>query len=404
MGACTLNAHAQTAEAPDIGAAIQTGTPIIEFRPRVELVDQTGRVSDGKSFTARTRLGWQTAKWNSLQALVEFEDVRQLGPEDYDSNVNGKTTYAQIFDPDVTEVNRAQIVWTPSTAHTLTIGRQRINLDDQRFIGSVAWRQDEQTFDAVRLDSDFGRLDLTYAWIAHANRIFGQAQDWNSDSHIANLSYAFADPLKVTAFGYALNFTESAAAIRNQSSLTYGLKASGRAWFDAFKLEYAATYANQTDYGRSLLTYNLDYYSAEATLTWEEFAGRINYESMEGNGARGFTTPLATLHAFNGWSDAFIANGVKTTIDGLKDLNVQVTWSPRWKWDYLFNLAFLVRHHDFEAERTGADLGEEWDAQITGAITSRLSWLAKYADYDGPGVAPAPTDRKKLWFGLEWKL
>jgi hypothetical protein len=32
----------------------------------------------------------------------------------------------------------------------LTLGRQRINLDDQRFVGSVGWRQNEQTFDAVR--------------------------------------------------------------------------------------------------------------------------------------------------------------------------------------------------------------------------------------------------------------
>ena len=125
---------------------------------------------------------------------------------------------------------------------------------------------------------------------------------------------------------------------------------------------------------------------------------------MEGNGARGFATPLATLHAFNGWADAFVANGVKTTVDGLNDANISVTWSPRWKWDYLFNLAFLARYHDFEAQRTGADLGTEWDLQATGAFTSRLSWLVKFADYDGPGIAPAPADRQKFWLGLEWKL
>lgn len=397
---------ASAQEAPlDFGTAIQKGTPILEFRPRFERVDQTGRPNDGEAFTLRTRVGWQTAKWANLQALIEFEDVRQLADENYDTLINGKTTYAQIFDPDVTELNRAQIVWTPAPQHTITLGRQRINLDDQRFIGGVAWRQDEQTFDAARIDSDFGRFDVTYAYIAHVNRIFAEAQDWGSDSHIANFSYAFAEPLKVTGYVYALDFTKpSAAGVRNQSNLTYGLKASGKKWIDSFRLDYSAAWATQKDYGSSLLDYDLDYLSGEASLTWEEFTGRIAYEELQGNGARGFATPLATLHAFNGWSDAFIVNGVKTTVDGLADLNATLTWSPRWKWDYLFNLSFLARYHDFEAERTGADLGSEWNLQATGAITPRLSWLLKYADYDGPGVAPAPADRNKIWFGFEWRL
>ena len=397
---------ASAQDAPlDFGTAVQKGTPILEFRPRYERVDQTGRPNDGEAFTMRTRLGWQTAKWANLQALIEFEDVRQLAEENYDTNTNGKTTYAQIFDPDVTELNRAQVIWAPAPEHTITLGRQRINLDDQRFVGSVAWRQDEQTFDGARIDSDFGRLDVTYAYLAHVNRIFAEAQDWGMDSHIANVSYAFAEPLRVTGFVYALDFTKpSTAAVRNQSGLTYGVKVTGKKWFDSLRLDYAASWATQSDYGSSLLDYDLDYLSGEATLTWEEFAGRISYEQMEGNGARGFTTPLATLHAFNGWSDAFIANGVKTTVDGLVDANATFTWAPRWKWDYLFNLAFLARFHDFEAERTGADLGSEWDLQVQGAITPRLGWLVKYADYDGPGVAPAPADRNKIWIQFEWKL
>lgn len=408
IAACgtAASAQAQAGDPPaDITAAIQAGTPIIELRPRFEFVDQDGRANEGEAFTLRTKLGWQTAVWENLQALVEFEDVRQLGSENHDTTLNGKTTYGQIFDPDVTELNRAQIVWTPASEYTLTLGRQRINLDDQRFIGGVAWRQDEQTFDAARIDADFGRLDVTYAWIAHVNRIFGEAQDWNSDSHIVHATYSVADPLKLAGFAYALNFTEpETTAVRNQSNLVYGVKASGKTWLEDFKLDYAATIARQQDYGESLLDYELDYVSAEATLTWEEFAGRVNYEAFDGNGTRGFATPLATLHAFNGWSDAFIANGVKTTVDGLEDINATFTWSPRWRWDNLFNLAFTARYHDFSAQRTGADLGQEWDLQATGAFTPQLSWLLKFADYDGPGVAPAPADRTKVWFGVEFKL
>jgi hypothetical protein len=396
-------AHAQDAP-PDFGAAIQQGTPILEFRPRFEDVSQTGRL-DGEAFTARTRLGWQTARWYNLQGLIEFEDVRQLGPENYDTNVNGRTAYAQIFDPDVTELNRLQVVWTPDSWFTATLGRQRINLGDQRFIGGVAWRQDEQTFDAAKFDADLGRFDITYAYIGHVNRIFAEAQDWDSNSHVVNASYTFADPLKVTAFAYALDFNKpTTPAVRNQSNVSYGVRATGKQWFGAVNIAYSASYATQTEYGESLLDYELDMMSADVTATLEEFSGRLSYESLEGNGTRGFATPLATLHAFQGWSDAFIVNGVKTTVDGINDLNATITWSPRWKWDYLFNLSFLARYHDFEAERTGADLGTEWNLQAAGAITPRLSWLLKYADYDGPGVAPAPADRTKWWFGFEWRL
>jgi hypothetical protein len=107
---------------------------------------------------------------------------------------------------------------------------------------------------------------------------------------------------------------------------------------------------------------------------------------------------------FNGWSDAFIAAGVKTTSDGLRDANMTLTWSPDWKWGDIRGFSFLLRHHDFRVDRTGAALGEEWNASAFGQLARNLSWLIKYADYDGPGPGAAPADRSKIWFGLEWKL
>jgi len=73
---------------------------------------------------------------------------------------------------------------------------------------------------------------------------------------------------------------------------------------------------------------------------------------LEGNGTRGFTTPLATTHAFQGWADAFVQplGGNKGFVDGLEDLNFTLNAKPRWKWDYLFNIDVLVRYHDFNDE------------------------------------------------------
>ena len=91
-------------------------------------------------------------------------------------------------------------------------------IDDQRFVGNVGWRQDEQTFDALRADFTLGRLKATYAYVFHVNRIFGQALDWKSVSHLLNVTYAVADPLRLEGFVYALDFSNSPA----NSTLTAG--------------------------------------------------------------------------------------------------------------------------------------------------------------------------------------
>ena len=76
---------------------------------------------------------------------------------------------------------------------------------------------------------------------------------------------------------------------------------------------------------------------------------------------------------------------------------------------YLFNSEFTVRYHDFDAERTGANLAGEWDLQATAAITTKLTALIKYADFDRKEFVPAgttlaPADRTKFWFSLEYRL
>lgn len=409
-----LNAAKAQEAATTITDAITAGKPIFEARARYESVDQTGIANKGQSATLRTRLGWETAEWNNFKALLEFEDVRQIGPEDYVVNVpgattpslNGKAGYPIINDPEVTELNRLQLSWKPSQNFGATLGRQRILINDQRFIGNVGWRQDEQTFDAARIDAGFGKLKATYAYVDKVSRIMGEDRDWDSDSHLFNASYAFAEPLKLEGFVYALDFSNGAI----NSSLTKGVKVSGKTWLNLFQLAYNATYAEQEDYRNTPTSYDLSYFGGDVAATFDIYTLKVSYESLEGNGARGFTTPLATTHAFQGWADAFVSpGGNKGFVDGIEDLNVTLQVKPRFKFTYLFNPDFLVRYHDFNAERTGAKLGSEWDVQATASITKQLSVLLKYANFDGEssvpaGTAAAPADREKVWVSLEYKL
>lgn len=404
---------------PTISDQIGAGKLILEVRARYETVDQTHTATlldKANAFTIRTRLGWETAEWNGLKGLVEFEDVRQAGPEHYAVNVPGAATpplngadkarYPVVNDPDVTELNRAQLTWTPSAALQVTAGRQRILLDDQRFVGNVGWRQDEQTFDAVRADVALGRFKATYAYVTHINRILGELRDWDSDSHLFNATWSPAEALRLQGFVYALDFGNSAI----NSSITKGVKASGKAWLGLYQLAYNATWARQSDYHHNTPDFSLDYFGADLAATFDIYTAKVSYESLEGDGTRGFTTPLATVHAFNGWSDAFVSpGGNKSFVDGLEDLNVSLNVKPRFRATYFFNTDLVARYHDFDDQRTGANLGHEWDLQFTAAITTKLSVQLKYADFQRVktvpvGTAAPPASRTKTWLTLEYKF
>lgn len=396
MGAILAFAPGETALAgPSSGIveAVEAGSLILDMRARYEGVDQDGLAETADALTLRTRLGWQTGKWNDLTALVEFEDVHAIGGQRFNSTLNGNTAYPVVADPNVTELNRAQIVWTPSQSFTATVGRQIITIDDQRFIGAAAWRQDQQTFDAVRLELNHGPFSASYSYIDRVNRVFADAQDWDSDSHVFNAAYAPAKSLRIEGFLYALDFEQSPA----NSSLTYGVRANGSVKFAPMTLSYTGAFARQTDYRGNTSRFNLDYWSVDLSGTWDVYTLKGNYEVFEGDGSRGFGTPLASLHPFQGWADVFAT----TPASGIEDASIALSFKPKLQLGRLSNFVLTGAYHDFKAQRGGRALGREVDFQMTTTITKQLSALVKFADYDG---VPGFPGRQKVWFGLEFKL
>lgn len=384
---------ASAADVSDIGAAITGGKLILEMRGRYETVEQAGFAEDAEAITLRTRLGWETASWNGVKALVEFEDTRNLGADRYNDGVPPAEPYPVIGDPEVTELNRAQLTWTPSKTFTATIGRQRILLDDQRFVGNVGWRQDEQTYDAARADITAGKLKVSVAYLDQINRVFAEALDYDSESWLVNASWPVSDLFSPTVFLYALDFETAPAA----STITTGARVTGKASASGVAFAWAGSYAKQEDYASNPGTFDLDYYAAELSAAVGPITVKGAYESLEGDGVRGFATPLATLHAFQGWADVFLT----TPAAGIEDANFTLAWKAPLKTTYLSNVVLTARHHDFEAEQTGADLGSELDFMVAAQITPRISATAKFADYDGvPGFA----DRQKIWVGFDFKL
>jgi hypothetical protein len=415
VAAITTEADKQVIAPPaplpqDSASTILAGKLIFELRPRYEFVDQTGIAREAKSATLRTRLGWETAGFHGFRALLEFENISQLGGENYNTTLNGKTTFPVVADQAVSEINRAQVSWTNGPNLTIVAGRQRINLDDQRFIGGVAWRQDEQTFDGIKADFGLGKLRGSYTFFNRVNRIFAEALDWEGDSHLLNLNYAISEPLKLQAFAYNLDFggtgktAANLTAARNASTDTLGARVSGKVWLGLIGVGYGYTYAEQKDAGANPLNVDLGFSSAEVIGSFDIYTVRLGYEVAEGNGVRNFVAPLGTAHAFQGWADAFDINSPTAVPNGVEDLNLTLNLRPRWRKDKFFNLDFTFRYHDFQTQRTGVEIGTEFDAQFTAAFTPQLSMIVKGAKFDGSGLPGIPADRTKIWVGLEYRL
>jgi hypothetical protein len=401
LGIClaAVAAHADGLE-PIKGAFGET-KPLIDMRLRSEDVDQDPLPNDAHAITLRARLGFETGKaWNT-SLLVEGEGVIPL-EDDYrpDPAVPTMTSYPVVADAEDYEINRLQLTNTSLPGTTITLGRQRILLDDQRFIGNSGWRQNEQTFDALRIvNRSVKNLVLEATYLDRVNRVNGPDSPqgvYKGDSVLLNAGYQ-TKVGKISGFGYLLDFENIVgvpAAIRDSSS-TFGLRFAGEKPAGKFKIAYMASYATQTDYADNPLNFDLAYEAAEVGATFRQFGAALGIEVLEGNGVKGFTTPLASLHKFQGWADKFLA----TPPNGIEDKYINATATLKGVGP-LDTLAIVLSYHDYEAEHISADYGSEWNTSIA-AKWKRVNVMLKYADYT-QGVLAAARDTDKFWTQVEF--
>lgn len=374
--------------------------PIIDARIRYEGVDQT--TVDADALTVRLRTGVELKHAPShLSVLVEAEGTLGLNNE-YNAfpfvlpgSSQRRPQYAVVADGESIDLNRAQIMYKVKD-FALTVGRQRINLDDQRFVGSVAWRQNEQTFDAVRAEATVGPVSIDATYAIQQDSIFGseagprRAMDGDFVFVQAGVK---AGPLLVKGFSYIIDYDE-AFAFAN-SSQTYGGRVSGSIPLSkAVKLNVLASYARQMDIGRNPVNYEADFVVGELGLAYQGFTLTGGYEMLGADKAAGksFQTPLATLHKFNGWADLFLT----TPGNGLEDYYVTLAKVfPKVK--AVQGLNANVTYHEFRSDVGNVKFGTEWDASL-GFKTKKVGWLVKYANYNADKFG---VDRQILWLQAE---
>jgi Alginate export len=398
---CTATAAADSADDAVNGIAVPIvgGTVKLDLRARYEHADADG-LAPSNAQTLRTRLGYGTQPWEGLSAYVEMENISAA---DHDSffdalppNLDDRTP---IADPSDTELNQAYaMIDRPDFGRTKVIGgRQRIVLDDHRFIGNVGWRQNEQTYDSAWAQSGFWTDGLTagYGYIWDVNRIFGDqgppaTRDYESNSHLARAAYDVAPWFQPVAFVYLLDLRQAPA----ESSNTYGLRATGTAPLgENWSLAYQASYAFQTDGGTSggnnPVDYRAHYALGDLSIGFRPIGsvgGGFELLGSDHGDAR-FATPLATLHKFNGWADVFLNNG---GVNGLQDAYAYVSPALPWK------LNAQVIYHQFWSDEHGHDMGSEIDAVLSRKFGAYVTVLAKAAWYEDGGVF-SPRDTTRYW-------
>jgi len=369
-----------------------------EARYRYEFVDQDGIAKDANASTMRVNLGFKTGEYKNFQALVEGQLVRNIGSDDFNDSVNNKTEFPTVADPDVEEINELWVSYNGLANTSVKVGRQKVNIDNQRFVGTVGWRQNDQTFDAFSIShSGIQNLDLLYSYIGNVNRIQGDDHtlgDLDTKTHVAHATYAAADWMDITAYGYWLDIERLAA----RSSKTYGVRLTGdlpvnQDWTFFYEVEAAS----QSEHGNNTTNYSENYYHVAPGIKGHGFSAKIGYEELGGNGTSAFQTPLATSHKFNGWADKFL----NTPASGLEDTYLSASYKVSKTDSVLDGAKLTATYHDFEGD-SGGNYGTELDLSVGKAFTlsntgpiEKVKVLLKYADYEAEDASY--TDTQKVW-------
>ena len=378
-----LAADEETPSEPTgLAAALRDGTFGVALRYRFEYVDEESFDDTAEASTLRTSLTYRSAAYHGWSVFLEAEDVTAIPDDDGYRNAgagsldNGVRGVPVVADPELTELGQAYLRFVGG-GFQATVGRQEINLGDQRWVGAVAWRQHHQSFDAARLGYSQGRVSVDYAYLDRVHRIFGDGRD--VEGHLLWVPVTVVEGegfgLKATALGLWLDFDEAPVL----STATLGLELGAdwvpsAGWKGGAKLKVA----RQEDHGSNPASYDTDYAwvsvgvdrkgsasSWGVELAWERLGAAEP-------GGRSFQTPLATLHKWNGFADRFLSTpgvGLDTIY-----LFLRGKAGERWRW--------AVTYLDFSSDEGSLDFGREVDATLLFQSPWKQSFGFKAAIFD----------------------
>jgi len=326
----------------------------------------------------RTRINLGVTATDDVKAFVQFQDSRTWGggnPGAARGTMDGSAPMLDVHQAYFSVQNLFE------SGLTAKIGRQEINIGNQRLIGAVGWHNVGRTFDAARFGYalETGSIDLFAARLIgntgapRGQNLFGAVATFPLASHHTVTALALLDNnttaitggpdngqnlLQRFTTGFALNGATSGLDVEVEAYYQMGDQfepATGKlgsigAYLVSGKLGYVVNESNGFKIG-GLFT----------ILSGDDSAG-------DGD-VKNFDTLFATNHKFYGFMDYFVGAG--SFARGLQDMGVSFGMKPNPKTSLSLDL------HNFTAPQAAAGLktglGQEVDFTVNHTYNSALS-------------------------------
>ena len=446
--------------------AIKDGKSLSSIRPRYENVDEdklqpapngTKELKNTYAFTTRTLIGWQTAPYKNFSFGAQLTDVHEFNDDFNDrrnnqpEHNNGTTAsslfkrqFANIVDPGFTDINQLFVDWSGIKNTKFRLGRQVVNLDNVRFVGDIAFRQNTQVFDGISvINKSIPDTELFYSHFYQVRQV--NTKERNGDIDLINAKYRISPTEFLIGYGYFINadnLSQNAGnpvaagfapqggnglgssqdvpkaggvAFADASSKTFGARLDGVHIFTPnWRGLYTAEYAKQDDYSGGSALIDAHYFRLGGGVAYNTFSIRIDHEKLSSNnGKYAFQTPLGTNHLFQGWADHFLT----TPRQGIEDTFITAAGT-------IEKLKLYAEYHVFKSDekfetlgstianrRFGDKYGTEFDLGLTYPINDKIWTKFEYAKFNESDLygttraaAPRKADKEIIWLTANYSF
>jgi hypothetical protein len=371
----------------EFSEAFKNGTPSLDFRLRYENAAQQG-LQEAKATTLRTVAGYETAEVSSSTLKVELVDVANFFGQRYNPGVPelAKPTYSLIRDPKGAALTEGKLNFYGIDKNIISLGRQYIQLDNERFIGKNDFRQFPQSFDAISISNTMiDSVNVYYAFLTHVNTNTANGRTGGRDNlrtHLVNVDwngYTYG-----TLGGYAY-FNKDRTVLTN-SHIILGVRLNANEE-QTGSFGYLLEIARQQGKFGNPNAYVAHYAHLKASKTIDMFTGIIGVERLGGSSSganRSFITPLGSVDNFNGLAEVFTVTPNRGLQDGYASINLTSN-----------DITLGLTYHYFRLDKGPGSrrAGQELDVTLHFKLNDRVGLGAAYAKYN-PKNSFAPKTRR----------
>jgi hypothetical protein len=391
----TLCAPLRAEEAePGPAATLAQGQFSFEVRPRYNRIDESDKPLLTEGWTLRLIAGWRSGPWHGWRVTLEGIHTGHVGAKRFNDDPARFATsaYPLLPDPRTTDFNQAHVEYAGLPDTRVRAGRQRVRLDNQRWVSDNDFRQIPQLFEGVSVVNT--SLPHTRLYAARFERVRTTSGIDNPlELTLLNAAFNPAPGHGVAAYAYFHDQPQNGAftGFANNSYRVAGARAEGAFASGAIEVPYVIELARQDAYAGGDARIDARYWRAGTGVTWRGLAVRYDEELKGSNDGRyGVQMPLTDFYAFNGWTLHFF----NTPRQGLRDRWVTVRYPFR-------ELVLYAEAHRFRSDHGRLDFGRETDTGISWSFMEGAVVRLQHARYD-PGGGGIGAHVRKTWLTLTW--